>query len=90
MSKNVESEEMRRAVLEVLATRAPAAFPLSGVQRRIALGKLVDGTPSEGELEAALEFLRGLDLVEFKHDGLGSSKYWNATSKGVLAFERGI
>lgn len=40
------------------------------------------------EIESALEFLRGQQLVESRRDDLGSTHYYKATSTGVLKIER--
>lgn len=88
-SKQVNPERIRRAVLEVLAARHPAAFPIEGIGRRVREDDLLDKRPTAEELESAVAFLQGLELVTSATDDFGSTKYYSATSKGVLAFERG-
>lgn len=41
------------------------------------------------EVEKALCFLEGLNLIQKQHVELGSTLVWNATSAGVLFVERG-
>lgn len=84
-----QAEQLRHAVLEVLATRFPTALPPGGIRRRIAMDAAVDFGYSDEELNAALEFLRQEKLVFFTQDPLGASKYWGSTSEGVKACERG-
>lgn len=88
-----QKEEIRRAVLETLSSRHPAALLPSGIKRRITEHDLLDPTVTdsdefEREIAAALEFLRELGLVAFHVESLGSTKYWQATSAGVLHWER--
>lgn len=90
MIDNAQKEELRRAVLEVLATREGNALNLAGIRRRIEQGQMVDFKFIDEVLNAALVFLEGLKLVSLQHDGLGATKYWQATSNGVLAHERGV
>lgn len=81
-----DKEDLRHVVLETLYVRHPAPVTTAGV-RRIAGREIAE--LSEADTEAALEMLRGLDLVKFEEDALGATKYWSATSAGILAFERG-
>lgn len=86
-----QNQWLRHAAREVLATRPGIALDLSGIARRIRKERLVDFDCTDADIEAALAFLAGLDpaQVKLRPDGLGSTKYYQATSSGVLAFERG-
>ena len=83
-----QKEELRHAVLQALVIRAPAALTVRQVTR--AAKKDLAFLFEESDAEGACELLRGLDpaLVDFRVDGLGSTKYWRATSAGVLHVER--
>jgi hypothetical protein len=86
----VNAESLRHAVREVLATRPGAALDAAGIARRVRKDALVDFPFDDGDLLAALDFLRGLDQAQWAHDGLGATKYWQITSAGTLAFERNL
>lgn len=81
-----QKEELRHEVLAALAVRAPAA--LSPRQIGKAVKRELDFLFEDADTEAALEYLRGLDLVQFRHDELGASKYWNVTTAGIQKYER--
>ncbi len=84
-----EAQELRHAALEVLATRHPTALDLAAIARRIERDRLVDFTFNESQLDSALTFLMGRLYISMTHDGMGATRYWTATSDGVLAYERG-
>jgi hypothetical protein len=86
-----QNEELRHAVLEVLATRHPTALQTSSIRRRIEQNEVLDFRITDEDVNAALMFLAGLTppLIEFRNDPLGSTKYASASSAGVLAYERG-
>ena len=81
----IRREEARRECLRFLASRhllahSPRAIR-SGVNREgFDFGK--------EDILSALEILCGLGLAIVKIDHLGSSKYYQATSQGVLEQER--
>jgi len=81
-----EREELRHVVLEILAVRHPAALPVHSVARhaRTAMGIEIP----ESDVTAACELLRGFAFADFSMDELGATKYWRATSAGVLKYER--
>lgn len=83
-----QNEDLRHVVLEILATRHPAALPARAIRRRAA--DEVDFLITDDHIKGALEFLKGMTppQVMSTRDDLGSSEYWNATSSGVLAYER--
>lgn len=82
-----EKEEIRHVVLEALALRHPIALTVNAIWRRVKAQ--LDFEITEADVEAALEFLRGMGLMQSKTDDMGSTKHWQATSQGVLAHERG-
>ncbi len=83
-----QKEDLRHAVRAALAIRHPAALAPRQLVRLVK--KDLDFLFEEADVIAALEFLRGLSPVEtdFTADPLGTTKYWSATSAGVLAHER--
>lgn len=83
---NEQKEELRHAVLEALVLRHPAA--LSPRQLHRAVKKELPFLFEEAEVVGACEILRGLTLAEFTVDELGGTKYWRATSQGVIHHER--
>lgn len=82
-----QKQDLRHVVLEAIALRHPTSLAVNAIWRRVK--SQVDFEITEADVEAALEFLRGLALARFETDGLGSTKYWQSTSAGVLANERG-
>jgi len=83
---NEEKEELRRATLQAVAIRHPAALTVKQIAR--AVKREVPFLFEESDLTAALELLAGLSLVEFAVEELGVTKYWRATAAGVLKIER--
>lgn len=82
-----QRELLRHVVLEILADRHPAALPPPAIRRRAA--PELDGPITDADLMSALEVLLGLGHVTREIDPMGSTVYWQATSAGVLAHERG-
>ena len=89
MPGDPNSETLRHAAREVLASRPGNALDLRGIRRRIELGKLVDFNFTDADLRGALSFLLGLEHLTSTHNSLGATEYFIATSAGILAFERG-
>lgn len=82
-----QKENLRHAVLEVVALRHPAALPTRAIRRHVAVE--VGFTVSEEDVAGAAEFHVGLGNFKVEPDPLGSTKYYTATPAGVLASERG-
>lgn len=82
-----QKEDLRKVVLEAIALRHPTALTISGIRRRVEAE--LDFKITDEDVEAALQFLKGLGLATVQFADLGSSQHWQATSKGVLANERG-
>lgn len=83
-----QKEDLRHAVLEFLTTRHPTASPARAIRRTVA--REVDWDVEAPEIEAACEMLQGLGLACFVWGELGNTRFWKATSDGVLAVERGL
>lgn len=83
---NEQKEDLRHAVLEALAVRHPAALSVPQLAR--AVKKVTPYLFEESDVTAALEILKGMLFADFTLDELGSTKYWRATSNGVIHFER--
>ncbi|MDE2101206.1 MAG: hypothetical protein KGL39_28430 [Patescibacteria group bacterium] len=86
---NEQKEELRHAALQAAAIRFPAALTARQITR--AVKKELPFLFEEMDVEAALELLQGFRpaLIEFGQDEMGATKYWRATSEGVLKMERG-
>jgi hypothetical protein len=90
--KAVRAEQLRRAVLDFLATRMFVAFEPATILFRITHSRLLDFIPEPDELTAALTFLENFTpepLIRYSVQPLGSTRFYQVTSAGVLAFERG-
>jgi hypothetical protein len=83
---NEQKEDLRTEALAALVVRHPAA--LTPRQLAKPVKKELDFLFEESDLVAALEILRGLKFAEWIVNELGGSKYWRATSEGVLKVER--
>lgn len=82
-----QKEDLRHVILEIIALRHPTALTNAAILRRAS--PELDFKITGEDTDATLEFLRGLSLARYESDGLGTTKYWQATSAGVLANERG-
>ena len=80
-------EDCRRLVLEHLASRQVLACHPQDIRRRLNAGRANDFTVDE--IEAACTFLVGLGFAKQLHAEMGATLYYQATSAGVLAYERG-
>ena len=86
------AEELRHAVLDFLAARMALAFEPETILFRLIHSRILDFQPQPDELTAALTFLELYSpepLIFRRTDVLGSSNFYQVTSAGVLAFERG-
>ena len=84
MNKN---EDVRNAVLEYLGSRQNVAQTSSTIWRKL---HKENPTFSVADVDNALNFLTQTNpsLVKFQHDPLGSTKYYQATTDGILYIER--
>jgi hypothetical protein len=89
MLTNKQFEELNHAALEAIAAAFPAALPLASVRRRIKDLVVIDFDYEDRDLVSSIAFLGGLRLVKETTDGFGTSKFYAATSEGVLAQRRG-
>lgn len=89
MATHQQNESLRLAAREVLASRPGVALDLRGIRRRIEQEQHVDFRFTEDELRAALAVLEGLKWIAITHGALGATEHFQATSEGILAFERG-
>ena len=81
-----EKELLRHAVLECLYAREPNYLPTRAILRVVARELLTP--PTEQDVLAALDLLKGLELAADRPDEFGSTRYWLITAKGILHFER--
>ena len=79
-------ESCRNAVLAFLAERQALAHHPQTIRRRLNEGHLNDFTIEE--VTAALAFLEGKQRVKTVLEEMGATAYYQATSEGVLAYER--
>ena len=88
----VRRAHARVAVLEFLAPRQSLKFDAEAIRQRINADRKLDFTLDEDDVASALAFLRGVSpdpLVEMTRPPLGSKQFYQVTSAGVLAVERG-
>lgn len=83
-----QSEELRRVCLEVLAERQGTALTDDAIRRRLVIREMLDWSATNDQVTTALKFLEDLSFVKSRPDPLGSTVYWEATSDGILHFER--
>jgi Fe2+ or Zn2+ uptake regulation protein len=83
---NSQKEELRHEVLSVLASRQETALTSKQILHRTA--KEVDFAIDPVAILAALYFLEGMTFVKKTTDGMGTTEYFQATSAGVLTWER--
>lgn len=86
---SLRSEQTRRAIMEFLSPRQTLKFDAASIQNRIIKLNVLDFTPDADDIAQALTFLRGLHFVDYMHGAVGSTPFYQATSAGVLATERG-
>jgi hypothetical protein len=86
---NDDKTALRHIALRFFALRSTAAFTVVSAAHLLRVRKEADFAFENEDLEAACEFLVGLELLKKYPDDLGSTMYYQATSKGVLSHERG-
>jgi hypothetical protein len=84
-----QREELRFAIREQLAAAQTVALTAEMIFRRVGRTRMVDFEFSQRDVEEALTFLVGLAQATETPAPLGATKYYQATSAGVLAHERG-
>ena len=82
-----DKEMLRHAALETLVACHPVPRPAHAIRRKV--NASVPFHFTDEELLAALELLRGMGLVSYESDHLGTTQWWVATPAGVLRVERG-
>jgi hypothetical protein len=86
------AEQIRQAILDFLAERQHVAFMPEVILERIGRSHFLDFRPEPDEFTAAITFLENFSpdpLIKHSTAVLGSTRFYQATSAGVLAFERG-
>ena len=92
LDPKARAEQLRHAVLDFLCSRQPIAYDPERMLARINKSRFLDFVPEPDECIAALTFLSNFTpepLIAIRRDGLGSTLFYQATSAGVLAWERG-
>lgn len=80
-----QKEELRRCTLGFLTKRSACAFNAVSVHQTVRR----DMPCTEEEVEETLIFLKSAGYLDEVPNKLGSRRYYQANSNGVLAFERG-
>ena len=80
------NELCRNEALAYLAARQGIRQTSATILRRLN----TENNFTVAELETALAFLEGMQLVEHTLQDLGSTKYYGITSAGVLHYERNL
>lgn len=86
MSALVRKEDCRHAVLAFLAERPSLRHGLGAIRRGV---NREGGNYAEQEIAEAAEFEVGLGNASATTDAHGVSRYYQATSAGILNYERG-
>ncbi len=89
MSPQQRRESVRVAVLQWLAERGLNAFDLAVIVQRLNRAGLLDFNAEPDEVTDALAFLRGSGFVSMTPHPAGATPFYQVTSAGVLANERG-
>jgi len=86
-----QTEQLRWAALEYLACRSTCAFSSDQVKRGLDANGVnhMIGIPLDpASVSAALAFLAGDGLASPVQEPMGATRYYQATSAGVRAWER--
>lgn len=83
-----EIELLRQAIRAYLVNRRPAAFAAEAIASGLRGRNLVDFPVTKEEVERELALLVDLKHVDSHTSDLGSTRFYFATSTGVLATER--
>jgi hypothetical protein len=89
MSPQQQREAIRTGVLKFLADRPALAFEARHIMERLNKSNELDFTAEPDDISDAIVFLRGSEFIKHAHHGLGATLYYQVTSAGVLAHERG-
>lgn len=80
-----EAEDIRYAVRNYLAARPAVSQSADTIYR----GVRRETECSAEQVKDALTFLTSAEQVQMTFSGLGSTRYYQITAKGTLAYERG-
>ena len=83
-----ERETLRHAALDYLVERSRFFFDATAMARALQKRGYVDFAIDTENVRAELDLLEEVELVKSKVDELGSTKYYAAAAKGILAEER--
>jgi hypothetical protein len=89
VSPQQRREDLRTVLLQYLKERAANAFPADVLLQRINKTGLIDFEANAEELSEALAFLRGSNFIALTPHAHGATPFYQVTSAGVLAHERG-
>jgi hypothetical protein len=83
-----QREELRIAILAYLAARHPLAFHREAIRDSMLRRQLVDFLFDNDAAESALSLLLDMKLITPQTEALGTTKYYAASSAGLLEAER--
>lgn len=83
-----QKEELRIAILAYLAARHPIAFGQEAIRKTILRRQLVDFQFDSDAAESALSLLLDMKMITPQTEALGTTKYYAASSAGLLDAER--
>ena len=89
MTDSLRAEQVREAVLEYLANRQELSYDMPLLLERLNKSRSLDFKIEPDDLTGALAFLEGREYIKHSFARLGATRFFQATSAGVLAHERG-
>ncbi len=89
MNEPLRSETVRIALLAFLSPRQSLSFDLPTLLFRLNRSGQIDFKLQPDDLTKAVAFLEGKEYIKHTVSALGSTRFYQATSAGVLAHERG-
>lgn len=81
-------EQLRNALLRILAASPSISFPAAELARRVRASRSVDAPFSDTDVADALALLEGFKLAAPVRRPLSGLADWQATSEGVLFAEQ--
>ena len=89
MTDSLRAEQVREVVLEYLADRQELSYDMPLLLERLNKSRALDFKIEPDDLTGAIAFLEGRGFITHSFHRLGSTRFFQATSAGVLAHERG-
>jgi hypothetical protein len=89
MTEQQRRESLRTELLAYLANRPASSFEPEVLLQRLIKTQVLEFTPVMEDLAGALAFLRGSEFITLTPHAHGATPFYQVTSTGVLAHERG-